>query len=40
MNGLAQKTFHEMLHEPEIVNQKSPILLFYFSDLFNNPKAD
>jgi len=21
MNGLAEKTFHEMLHEPEIVNQ-------------------
>jgi hypothetical protein len=21
MNGLAEKTFHEMLHEPEMVNQ-------------------
>ncbi len=21
MNGLAEKTFHEVLHEPEIVNQ-------------------
>jgi len=21
MNGLAEKTFHEMLHEPKIVNQ-------------------
>jgi len=21
MNGLAEKTFHEMLHAPEIVNQ-------------------
>jgi len=21
MNGLAEKTFHEMLHTPEIVNQ-------------------